>query len=371
MSRSFWRYVLATLLVFGFAVPAQAKSRIKDIADFEGIRENHLIGYGLVVGLNGTGDGLRNSAFTLQSLQAMLEQMGVNTRGQNVNTRNVAAVLVTAELPPFVRQGTRIDVTVSTLGDASSLMGGQLLVTPLKGANGQVFAVAQGPVSIGGFAAGGDAASVTQNVPTNGRIPNGAIVEREIAFNLNALKRMRISLRNPDLTTARRLAEAVNTFLGQGVAKPIDPTNVVLTLPKRYQGNMVGLITDVEQLIVQPDQMARVVINEQSGTIVMSQEVRVSTVAIAQGNLTIRVTETPQVSQPAPFAREGETAVVPRTEIEVDKGEDKKLTVLQGTVTLQTLVDGLNALGVGPRDMIEILQSIKRAGALQAELIVH
>ncbi len=362
----------ALVMALGMLAPsgAHGAARIKDIADFEGIRSNHLIGYGLVVGLDGTGDGLRNSAFTLQSVQAMLEQLGVNTRGENINTRNVAAVLVTAQLPAFATQGTRIDITVSTLGDASSLLGGQLLVTPLRGADGEVYAVAQGPVTVGGFSAGGEAASVKSNVVTNGRIPNGAIVEREIEFDLAHRDSLRISLRNPDLTTATRVSKAINAFLGSDASTPLDTTNVRLKRPSGYQGDMVALITEIEQLTVDPDQIARVVINEQSGTIVMSEAVRVSTIAIAQGNLTIRVTERPQVSQPAPFA-DGTTEVVPRTNVQVNDGADRKLTVLAESVTLQMLVDGLNALGIGPRDMIEILQSIKTAGALHADLIVH
>ncbi len=349
---------------------ALAESRIKDLADIEGMRTNHLIGYGLVVGLDASGDSLRNSPFTRQSLESVLEQLGVNTRGQNINTRNTAAVLVTAQLPAFAAQGTRIDVTISTLGDASNLLGGQLLVTPLRGADGEVYAVAQGAVTVGGFSAGGEAASVQSNVTTSGRISNGAIVEREIAYEIKTQRSLRISLRNPDFTTARRMSQAINDFLGEPASVPEDPSNVRLTLPDRYRGDMVALITDIEQLTLTPDLMAKVVINEQSGTIVMSEAVRVSTVAIAQGNLTIRVTETPLVSQPAPFS-DGETTVVPRTQVSVDTDSDAKLTVLQNRVTLQSLVDGLNALGIGPRDMMEILQAIKEAGALHADLVVQ
>jgi len=363
--------LIALVIAVGAAPAVEAKSRIKDIVDVEGIRDNPLIGYGLVVGLDGTGDSLRNAAFTRQSLQAMLEQLGVNTRGQDLNTENVAAVMVTSRLPAFATQGSRIDVVVSALGDAESLAGGTLLVTPLRGADGNIYAVAQGPVTIGGFSASGDAGSVKRGVTTSGRIANGATVEREVPFTLKDRRSLRLSLRNPDLTTARRIAKAINTYLGAPSAEPLDPANVRISLPPEYPGDIVAMITDIEQLTVKPDHLARVVINEQSGTIVMSEDVRVSTVAIAQGNLTIRVTETPQVSQPGPFAEAGETEVVPRTSIEVDDGSDKKLLVLEEAVTLQMLVDGLNALGVGPRDMIEILQTIKRAGALQAELVVH
>ncbi len=373
------RWKTATPFIVGFALmaaiiaplPAQATSRIKDIADVEGIRENQLIGYGLVVGLNGTGDSLRNAPFTEQSLIAMLERMGVNVRGLNVNTDTVAAVMVTAQLPPFMPQGATLDVVVSALGDAESLSGGQLLVTPLMGADGEIYAVAQGPVAIGGFSASGDGGSVSQGNPTTGRIANGGIIERELAFSMDGVRSLRLSLRNPDLTTARRMARAINSHLGQEAARATDPTNVALTLPPAYPGSMMDLITDVENLRVEPDQPARVVINESSGIIVMGADVRVSTIAIAQGNLTSRVTETPQVSQPSPFSTGGNTEVVPRSNIEIDDGSDRRLTVLDESVTLEALVQGLNALGIGPRDMISILQTIKTAGALQAELVVQ
>jgi flagellar P-ring protein FlgI len=365
------RTVLALVAALLWLAPAvgAAQSRIKDIAEFEGVRDNMLIGYGLVVGLNGTGDSLRNAPFTRQSLEAMLERLGVNTRNSNLNTKNVAAVMVTASLPAFSRQGTRIDVAVSALGDADSLLGGTLLVTPLLGADGEVYAVAQGPAAIGGFSAKGDAASVTKGVPTSARIPNGAIVEREVGFELANLEVARLSLRNPDLTTARRVAAAVNRFAGGLAARSIDPATVLVQPPAGR--DMVDFLTDIEQLPIEPDQIARVVINEQSGVIVMGAGVRVDEVAIAQGNLTIRVTETPQVSQPNAFANTGETVVVPRTEVQVDEASEKKLVVLRRGVSLQDLVDGLNALGVGPRDLISILQNIKAAGALQAEILVQ
>jgi flagellar P-ring protein precursor FlgI len=357
---------------------ADAASRIKDIADFEGVRDNLLIGYGLVVGLNGTGDGLDNSEFTKQSLVAMLERLGVNTRdvsmtiGSNtgLKSKDVAAVMVTAKLPPFARQGTKIDITVSAVGDATNLTGGTLLVTPLLGADGEVYSVAQGQVATGAFSAQGAAASVTRNIPTSGRIANGGIVEREIPFDLARMETVQIDLKNPDFTTARRIAEAVNAYLGTDVARPADPATVRVHVPPRYRGDTVALMTDVEQLRVQPDQLARVVIDEHSGTIVMGENVRISTVAIAQGNLTIRITETPQVSQPSPFSATGTTVTVPRTEISVEEGAEKKLAVMQNSVTLQDLVNGLNALGIGPRDLITILQAVKAAGALQAELSV-
>jgi flagellar P-ring protein precursor FlgI len=359
--------VAAILLLAG---PAQASSRIKDLASVEGIRENHLVGYGLVVGLDGTGDSLRNAPFTRQSLQAMLERLGVNTRDANLNTDNVAAVMVTGNLPAFGAQGSRMDISVATLGDATSLLGGTLLVTPLMGADGEVYAVAQGPVAVAGFSAEGDGASVKRGVATSGRIPNGAIIEREIAFALDDLNTVRLSLHNPDLTTAQRMANVINTFIGGDTATATDPSTVALSIPRNGKNAVVSMLTEIEQLRVSPDSPAKVVIDEASGVIVMGKDVRVSTVAIAQGNLTIRVTETPQVSQPNPFAEQGQTAIVPRTNIDVDDDAENRLGLLREGVTLESLVDGLNALGVGPRDMISILQTIRAAGALQAELEV-
>lgn len=366
--------LLATLLCLAFmaaATPAvHAYSRIKDITDIEGVRDNQLVGYGLVVGLNGTGDSLRNAPGTQQSLQAMLERFGVNTRGTNISSGNVAAVVVTANLPPFATQGSRIDVTVSAIGDAKNLQGGTLLVTPLLGADGNVYAVSQGQITINGFSAQGQASSVTKGVPTSGRIASGATVEREIAFDLSALRSLRLSLRNPDFTTARRITDAINMFTGTPVAVADDPATVRLTMPASAGSkDMVGLITDIEQLRVEPDLPARVVIDEASGIIVMGADVRISSVAIAQGNLTIRVTEMPEVSQPDPFS-DGETTVLPSTEISIEEPVDRKLAVMKAGVSLQQLVNGLNALGVSPRDMIAILQAIKTAGALQADIEV-
>jgi flagellar P-ring protein FlgI len=349
------------------AQQAAAMSRIKDLAAVEGVRENQLVGYGLVVGLNGTGDTLNNSPFTRQSAQAMLERLGLNTRGANMRTANMAAVIVTANLAPFGTQGTRIDVTVSSLGDAKSLQGGTLLVTPLLGADGEVYAVAQGAVAISGFTAGGDAASVTRGVPTVGRIANGALIEREIEFQLNRQRGLRLALRNPDFTTARRMAAVINDFIGESTAEPVDPSTVTVQIPKGYKGNMIQLLTEIEQLRVEPDQRARIVIDERSGVIVMGRDVRVSNVAVAQGNLTVTISEQPQVSQPAPLSG-GQTAVVPRTGVKVDTGDQSRLAIVREGVTLREVVDGLNALGIGPRDLITILQAIKAAGALQAEI---
>ncbi|GJE39869.1 Flagellar P-ring protein [Methylobacterium persicinum] len=355
------------LTLVAYAAPAFALSRVKDLASIEGVRQNQLVGYGIVVGLNGTGDTLNNIPFTKQSLQAMLERLGVNTRGATMRTQNLAAVMVTANLPPFAAQGTRIDVTVSSLGDAKSLQGGTLLVTPLLGADGEVYALAQGSIAIAGFSAEGDAAKITRGVPTNGRISNGANIEREIAFKLNDARSLRLSLRNPDFTTSKRIAAAINDFMGSDTAEPTDPATVTIQIPARYHGNMMKLVTEVEQLKVEPDQAARVVVDERSGIIVMGRDVRVSTVAIAQGNLTVTITEQPQVSQPAPLSN-GQTVVVPRTGVKVDTGDGNKLALVKEGVSLRDLVDGLNALGVGPRDLISILQAIKSAGALQADI---
>jgi flagellar P-ring protein precursor FlgI len=345
-----------------------APARIKDIVDMEGVRENQLVGYGLVVGLNGTGDSLNNSPFTKQSLQSMLERLGVNTQGENVRTANVAAVMVTANLPPFSTQGSRMDVSVAALGDADSLQGGTLLVTPLLGADGEVYAIAQGPVLINGFSAQGDAASVISGVPTTGRISSGALIEREIDFHLGSQHTLRLALRNPDLTTARRIALAVNDFIGAPTAVPEDPATVRLTLPRNFNGNIVDLLTDIEQLIVQTDQTAKIVIDENSGIIVMGKDVRVSSVAVAQSNLTVTIAENPEVVQPNPLTL-GETAIEPNTNLNVNQS-DTALQVVNESVTLQQLVDGLNALGISPRDLIAILQAIKATGALQAEIEV-
>jgi flagellar P-ring protein precursor FlgI len=362
--------VLAILasIVLGCIAPACAEVRIKDIADVEGVRENQLVGYGLVVGLNGTGDKLDNAVFTKESLVGMLERLGVNTRDQmaKLQTKNIAAVMVTASLPAFARTGSRIDVAVSAIGDATNLSGGTLLVTPMLAADGEVYGVGQGAVTTGAIAARGAASSVTRNVPTSGRIANGAIVEREVNFSLGAHDEVAMALRNPDLTTAHRIEVAINQAMGP-IARATDPRSVSLDLRGR---DVVDALTRIGELHVEPDTPAIVVIDEASGTIVMGANVRISTVAIAQGNLTIRVTEAPEVSQPAAFGG-GKTKVVPRTSIAVDTDHDHKLGLLNAAPTLRDLVASLNALGVGPRDLISILQAIKAAGALQADLEVR
>jgi flagellar P-ring protein precursor FlgI len=300
----------------------------------------------------------------------MLERLGVNTRDESLKTSNIAAVMVTSVLPPFTRQGSRIDVTVSALGDAKSLLGGTLLVTPMIGADGEVYAVAQGQLAVGGLSATGNASTVSKGVPTNGRIASGAIVERELPFTLRELKTVHLSLRNPDFTTARRVMREINRFLRRRQAVTTDPATIKIAVPNDYPGGVVALLTDIEQLRVQPDQAARVIIDEQSGIIVMGEHVRISTVAIAQANLTIKITETEQVSQPNAFSNTGTTEKVDRTDIEIVEDPDSKLLVLRPGVSLQELVNGLNSLGIGPRDMITILQAIKTAGALQAAIEV-
>lgn len=363
------RLLAAALLAAALtAAPAFGKSRIKDIVEFEGVRENMLVGYGIVVGLNGTGDALRNAPMTKQSLEAMLERLGVNTRDANLNTKNVAAVMVTARLPAFAAAGSQIDVNVSALGDAKSLLGGTLLVTPLLGADGQAFAVAQGTVQTGSVSASGaSGTTVSKGVPTAGRIASGAVVEREIGFQLASMNQLRMTLRNPDFTTARRIADVINTrYPGAAVAE--NPT-IVAIRPLAGQ-DMMSFVAQVENLAVEPDAPAKVVIDEVAGVIVMGENVRISTVAIQQGNLTITVQENPAVSQPAPFSRTGETTTVPQSAVSVEEETGRQFLTVRSGASLSTLVAGLNALGVTPRDMISILQTIKAAGALQADIEV-
>ncbi len=365
-----WRRIGIGAVCLLIALPCAAQVRVKDIADVEGVRENQLVGYGLVVGLNGTGDKLDNVIFTRESLVGMLERLGVNTRDQitNLKTKNVAAVMVTGDLPAFSRSGSRIDIEISAIGDASNLSGGVLLVTPMLAADGEVYAVAQGAVTTGAVAArGASGSSVTRNVPTSAKIANGAIVEREVPFALGQQNRLALALRNPDLTTAQRMERAINAAIGEGAARATDPRTVELDLHGR---DVVDELARIEDLRVEPDSPAVVVIDETSGTIVMGANVRISTVAIAQGNLTIRVSETPEVSQPGPFSR-GTTTTVQRSSISVDTGQDHKLGILNSAPTLRDLVASLNALGVGPRDLISILQAIKAAGALQADLEIR
>jgi len=343
--------------------------RVKDIVDYEGVRDNQLVGYGLVVGLRGTGDRLTNTIFTRETLISMLNRLGVNIRDREVQlqTHDVAAVMVTATLPPFSHGGGRIDVTVSAVGDARDLAGGTLLVTPLQAADGEVYAVAQGSLVTNAFAVGGAAASATRNIPTTGHIANGAVVEREVPVVLGSGGLIHLSLRNPNFTTANRIVTAINRSLGRGMARMDDPRTISVNMAGRDAPSLLYRIGD---LMIEPDTMAKVIVDEASGTIVMGDNVRISTVAIAQGNLTIQVTETPLIAQPAPFSN-GTTAIVPRTQIDASTDSSHRLGILREGPTLASLVAGLNALGMGPRDMISILQAIKADGALQADLEVR
>lgn len=367
--------LLAAALALVPAAPAAAdgtpgSTRIKDITTLKGMRENQLVGYGLVVGLANTGDTLRNSPFTEQSLRSMLDRMGVNVHSDRLRARNIAAVAVTAELPPFIGRGQRIDVTVSALGDARSLLGGTLLITPLMGADGQIYAVAQGPVAVSGFAAQGEAASITQGVPTTGRVPNGATIERELPDHFGNMRSLILELRNPDFRTAVRIADAVNAYtqrrFGARGAFERDFRSVLLVNPPAV--SPVRFLAEIGDLLVAPDAPARVVIDERTGTVVIGADVRISTVAVTHGNLTVRITEQPIASQPEPFSR-GETVVLPDTRISVDQPEGR-LAILEGS-SLQTLVSGLNQIGLRPAGIIAILQAIKTAGALQADLVVQ
>jgi flagellar P-ring protein precursor FlgI len=357
--------VRADISGLSLPLPSGSEVRIKDIATVDGVRENQLVGYGLVVGLNGTGDSLRNSPFTESSIEGMLERLGAgNLSDDQIRSRNTAAVIVTASLPAFARMGQTLDVVVSSIGDASSLRGGTLIVTTMTGADGEVYAVAQGPIAVAGFAAQGLNASIVEGVPTVARIENGAIVEREIPFAFESLDTIRLALRTPDFTTAQRIEEAINAYLGAPAARAIDPTTVEIQADRRI--DRTQLMAHIENLRVSPDTVARVVIDARSGTIVIGANVRIGEVAVSQGGLTVLVREEIEVSQPEPFSI-GETVIVPQTEVEVRETETE-FTVIGGNVSLQRLVDGLNAIGVGATETISILQAIKAAGALHADL---
>lgn len=353
--------VIATLPVRAFA-----DARIKDIAKVRGVRENELFGYGLVVGLNGTGDRAQVT-FTVQAVVSMLKKLGITVPGERLTLKNVAAVMVTAKLPPFAKAGSTLDVTVSSMGDATNLQGGTLLITPLQAADGQVYAVAQGPVSIGGFnfEAGGTGEKVQKNHPTVGRVPNGAIVEREPSTEFLKARQLQLVLANPDFTTAVRMAQAVGASLGAD-ARAKDASTVEVQIPDSYLANPVELIAALESVNLAPDTSARVVVNERTGTIIMGSQVRISTVAVAHSNLSLQIRSELQVSQPAPLS-EGQTTVVPRTEVEAREDKTRVNLVGEG-VSIGDLIKALNALAVTPRDMISLLQAIKAAGALQGEL---
>lgn len=364
--------LLALALLTGLWTLSAAASeiRLKDLVEFDGVRGNDLIGYGLVVGLNGTGDGIRNSPFTEEIMANILERLGVNVAGEKFRPKNVAAVFVTAVLPPFSRVGGQIDATVSAIGDSKSLLGGTLIMTPLNAADGQIYAVAQGTVIAGGVSVEGDGASVVQGVPTSGVIPAGARVEREIDFDFSTLTSLRLALRTPDFTTAMRIETVINQRFGRTVAVALDSGTVQLDLLGTRAGSPARAMAQLENLTVTPQNRARVVVDQSSGTIVMGEEVRISEVAVSQGGLTLRVQEDPLVVQPNPFAN-GQTVVVPRTDAEIEQDPGTGLAVVPGGTSLSEVIAGLNALGVNPRDMIDILKSIKAAGALHAEFVVR
>ena len=353
-----------------FLGAADANVRLKDLVEFDGVRGNDLLGYGLVVGLDGTGDGMRNAPFTEDMLSNILERLGVNVTGEQFRPQNVAAVIVTATLPPFARTGSRIDVTVSAIGDADSLLGGTLVMTPLYGADSTIYAVAQGSVIAGGAAIGGQAAREVRGVPTSGTIPMGARVEREVNFDLSSLPQIRLALRTPDFSTAALIEQRINSSFGRSVAEMSDPGTVVLNIAKTGLSSAAHALASIENIRITPQNRARVVVDQRSGTIVIGEDVRISRVAVAQGGLTLRVEETPLIVQPNPFS-DGDTIVVPRTEALIEDRPPVALAELNEATSLSEVVSGLNALGVAPRDMIDILNSIKAAGALHAELIVR
>lgn len=363
------RLVITFLICWAAPVSAD-RIRIKDLVEFDGVRGNDLVGYGLVVGLNGSGDGIRNAPFTEEIMSNILERLGVNVTGEQFRPKNVAAVFVTAELPPFSRAGSQIDVTVSAIGDAKSLLGGTLIMTPMNAADGQIYAVAQGTIIAGGATAEGEAATVTQGVPTAGVIPSGARVEREIDFDLNALGTLRLALRTPDFTTAGRIEQAINRDFGRGVARMLDAGTVRLDIAATRLPSPAHALGRIENITVAPERRARVVVDQRSGTIVMGEDVRISRVAVSQGNLTLRIEEAPLVVQPNPFS-EGETVIVPRSRAEIEEEPGTGLAEVPGGTSLSEVIAGLNALGVSPRDMIDILKSIKAAGALHAEFLVR
>ncbi|HKX27693.1 MAG TPA: flagellar basal body P-ring protein FlgI [Blastocatellia bacterium] len=341
--------------------------RVKDIAEIEGVRSNQLIGYGLIVGLNRTGDRVQQNLYARQTLQNLLERMGISTPISALLPENMATVLVTATLPPFARQGTRIDATVSSIGDARSLQGGTLIITPLKGVDGQVYAMAQGSVSIGGISAGRSGSSVEINHPTVGRLPNGATVERAVANNLAEQQALTLVLRQDDFTTAARLSRAINQRFGMETARALDGRNVEVRIPERWNADHVGFIAEVEALKLKTDAVAKVIINERTGTIVMGRDVRLSSVAVSQGGVTVKIGTALEVSQPPPLSRNGETVVVPQTTVEV-KDRKPDSVVLPDGATVEEVVRGLRSVGASARDIISILQAIKTAGALSADL---
>ena len=363
------RFAIAIFAVFLHASSASAAVRIKDLVDIEGVRGNDLVGYGLVVGLNGTGDGIKNSPYTEEALANLLERLGVNVQDEDFKSRNVAAVLVTATLPPFARVGSQIDISVSAVGDAGSLLGGSLIMTPLRAADGEIYAVAQGPIIASGISAKGRGASVTFGAPTAGSVPQGARVEREVDFDFSAMSRVRLALKSPDVSTAVNIEDAINDVLGTGASEIQDPGTIDVHLPIAGL-SPIRVVSLIENLRVEPEQHARVVVDQKSGTIVLGADVKISRFAVAQGNLTITVRERPYVSQPNPFSPNGETIIVPSSDISISQNDNARIGLVDENISLADLIEGLNALGVGPSDLIDILKTIKAAGALHAELVV-
>lgn len=365
--RAFILLLCAALTTFAGEKDKKVEAKLKDVARLQGVRGNQLIGYGIVVGLDGTGDK-DQTRFTVQSLANLLARQGTTVTATQVKVKNVAAVMVTAELPPFSRTGSRIDVTVSSAGDAKSLAGGMLLMTPLQGPDGQTYAVAQGPLLVGGFSAGGTGASVTKNHPTVGRIPEGALIEREIGGDFNARPVLRYSLQEEDFTTIVRVVAAINEELGEKVAHATDARTVDVTIPKEFQGRAVELVARLENLAVQLQPRARVVVNERTGTVILGSDVKIGAVSIVQGGLSIQVTTTPLVSQPKPLSQ-GKTVTAEKKDVKVEEEKAKTITVEPG-ISVGKLAEMLNGVGVSPRELVSILQAIKEAGALQAELRV-
>ncbi len=357
--------IIALLLTLGIAELGQC-ARLKDIADVEGVRGNQLLGYGIVVGLNGTGDGKVD--FTLKSMSNMLEKMGIRTDPILIKVKNVASVMVTSELPPFARPGSKVNITISSMGDAKSLQGGILLITPLKGADGNTYAVAQGPIDLGGFAVSEGGDSAQKNHPTVGTIPQGALVERAIPFDLFQSNKIRIVLRSPDFTTMTRVVAALNRRIGKPAAVAIDSAAVEVPIDVEARGNPVGLIAALEQVEIEQDLGARIIVNERTGTIIMGEKVTINKVALAHGNLNISIRTENQVVQPNALAG-GQTAEVSNVDINVGE-EVQSLRIVGGEVTLGDLVKALNAIGATPRDLIAIFTALKAAGALNAELVV-
>lgn len=362
--------IFLTILVLFSSAMFAAPVRLKDLVDFDGVRGNDLVGYGLVVGLNGSGDGIRNAPFTEEMMAAILERLGINVSGEQFRPKNVAAVLVTGVLPSFARTGSRIDVTVSTIGDAKSLLGGTLIMTPLNGGDGQVYAVAQGPVIAGGISAEGQAARVVHGVPTTGTLVSGGRVEQEISFDFGSLTSMRLALRHPDFSTAENIEKVINSSLGRNIARMMDSGTVELNLSATGLASPAHVLSRIENLSVEPEMRAKVVVDQRSGTIVMGEDVRISRVAVAQGNLTLTIDEAPIVAQPSPFS-EGQTIILPRSNATVQEDAGTGLAEVDGGTSLSEVIAGLNALGVSPLDMIDILKSIKAAGAMHAEFVVQ